>query len=108
MKTEFDKQALYLLLATLPKGKVITYGQLAERLGNKQWARAVGNALHNNPDGNKYPCYKVVNAQGKLSFAYAFGGISAQKRRLEAEGIHVVDSRVDLKKYGIKASGCSK
>lgn len=99
-KTAFDKQELYELLQTIPTGKVVTYGSLAERLGNKKWARTVGNALHANPDGDKYPCYKVVNAKGKLSDAYLFGGAAAQRRRLEADGITVVDGKVDLKKYG--------
>ena len=46
-------QKVYDLLLTLPRGRVITYGALAEMLGNKQLARAVGNALHNNPDGDR-------------------------------------------------------
>ena len=98
----FDKEELYRLLRTVPKGKVITYGTLAARLGNKAWARAVGNALHANPDGDATPCYKVVSAQGRLSPAYAFGGMAAQQRRLEADGVVVTDGRVDLKLYGVK------
>ena len=89
------------LLATIPRGRVVTYGKLAEKLGNKHLARAVGNALHKNPDGEKYPCYKVVNSKGELSRAYAFGGIEEQKRRLEADGVAVENFRVDLKKYGV-------
>ena len=100
MNKSFDKQRLYELLASVPKGRVVTYGRLAEMLGNKHLARAVGNALHKNPDGNKYPCYKVVNSKGELSRGYAFGGISEQKRRLEADGIIVVNDKVDLDKYG--------
>ena len=90
---------VYDYLTTIPKGKVVTYGQIAEHLGNKRLARAVGNALHKNPDGDKYPCYKVVNSKGQLSPAYAFGGIEAQKRRLEADGIEVTDYAVDLERY---------
>ena len=101
-KKRFEAQALYRLLATIPEGSVVTYGQLAEMLGNRGWARAVGNALHNNPDGDRYPCYKVVNAGGMLSPSYAFGGADAQARRLEKEGITVVGGKVDLKKYGMK------
>lgn len=101
MKTNFDKQKLYELLCEIPRGKVVTYGKLAEMLGDRKWARAVGNALHSNPDGDKYPCYKVVNSKGELSPAYAFGGIIEQKRRLEAEGIAVDGGKVDLKKYGM-------
>lgn len=93
-------QPLYELLTTIPYGKVVTYGTLAEMLGNKSLARAVGNALHSNPDGDKYPCYKVVNSKGELSPAYAFGGIEEQKRRLEREGILVENGKVDLKRYG--------
>ena len=59
----------------------------------------MGNALHQNPDPGKYPCYKVVNAQGKLSPHFAFGGLEGQKARLEAEGIKVTDGKVDLRKY---------
>ena len=86
-------------LLTVPQGKVVTYAQIAEHLGNKKLCRAVGNALHANPDGDKYPCYKAVNSKGELSKAYAFGGIEAQKRRLEADGIEVVHNKVDLSKY---------
>lgn len=100
MKTSFDKQKVYELLQTIPCGKVTTYGDLAKMLGNKMWARSVGNALHDNPDGDKYPCYKVVNCKGKLSHAYAFGGIEVQKRRLEKDGIAVENGKVDLVRYG--------
>lgn len=95
-----DKQTLYELLLTIPSGKVVTYGTLAEMLGNRRMARVVGNALHSNPDGEKYPCYKVVNSKGELSHAYAFGGIDEQKRRLEADGIVVENGKVDLKRCG--------
>ena len=97
----FDKQKLYELLCEIPRGKVVTYGKLAEMLGDRKWTRAVGNALHSNPDGDKYPCYKVINSKGELSPAYAFGGIIEQKRRLEAEEIAVDGGKVDLKKYGM-------
>lgn len=100
MKTKFDKNKLYKLLTKIPHGKVITYGRAAEMLGNKSWSRAVGNALHKNPDGEKYPCYKVVNSKGELSAAYAFGGIDEQKRRLLSDGVTVENNKVNLKKYG--------
>lgn len=89
-------------LLTVPKGKVITYGQIAEFLGNKNLSRAVGNALHRNPDGDKYPCYKVVNSKGELSKKYAFGGIEEQKKRLEKDGVKVVNYKVDLEKYKLR------
>ena len=93
-----EKQ-VYEFLRTLPKGKVVTYGQIAEYLGNKKLARTVGNILHKNPDGDKYPCYKVVNSKGYLSKNYSFGGIKKQKEKLEADGILVTNYKVDLEKY---------
>lgn len=93
------KKRLFELLREIPKGKVTTYGQLAWMLGNRYYARAVGNMLHANPDGEKYPCYKVVNSKGKLTENYVFGGIEKQKERLEADGIKVVDYKVDIEKY---------
>lgn len=86
-------------LTTIPKGKVVTYSQIAKAVGHPKAARAVGNVLHRNPDGNTYPCYKVVNNRGELSEHFAFGGIPEQRARLEAEGIKVHDNRVDLTKY---------
>ena len=47
----------------------------------------MGNILHNNPDTEHIPCHRVVNAQGKLSRSYAFGGIEVQRRLLESEGV---------------------
>ena len=68
-----DKILAY--LRKIPQGRVVTYGQIAAALGDPKLARAVGNALHRNPDGEKYPCYKVVSARGKLSESFAFGGL---------------------------------
>ena len=48
------KEQVYEYLRIIPQGKVVTYGQIAEYLGNKNLARVVGNILHNNPDENKY------------------------------------------------------
>lgn len=90
---------VYEYLLKIPKGKVVTYGQIATYLGNPRLARVVGNILHNNPDGDKYPCYKVVNAKGRLAPSYAFGGANIQKEKLQADGIEVNDDIVDLSKY---------
>ena len=93
------KEKVFFLLTRIPKGKVVTYGQLAAMLGNPGLSRYVGNVLHRNPDGERYPCYKVVNSQGKLSAHYAFGGMDAQAERLRQEGIPVEKGRVDLAVY---------
>ncbi len=96
------KQRVYNFLLNIPNGKVVTYGEIANALGNKNLARVVGNILHNNPNPQKYPCYKVVNIKGEISKNFAFGGLSGQKEKLKAEGIEVIDNKVDLKKYGYK------
>ena len=99
--TDSPTRRIYEAVKKIPRGKVATYGQVAEMAGNKKMARAVGNALHKNPDPEKIPCYRVVNAKGELAGEFAFGGEGAQARLLQAEGIAVVDGRVDLKIYGI-------
>lgn len=92
---------IYDAVCNIPKGKVAAYGQVAALAGNPKMSRAVGNALHKNPDPDRIPCYRVVNSKGELSGAFAFGGKNVQAERLMADGIEVVNGRVDLKKYGI-------
>jgi len=90
---------IYEVVKKIPKGKVATYGQIAELAGDKRMARAVGNALHKNPDPDNIPCFRVVNAKGELAGEFAFGGAGEQAKLLEADGIEVADGRVDLEKY---------
>ena len=92
---------IYEAVKKIPRGKVATYGQIAALAGNTRMARAVGNALHHNPDPDNVPCYRVVNSRGELSGEFAFGGSGRQAKLLEADGIEVVDGKVDLKKYGM-------
>lgn len=96
------KQKVYEFLRTIPDGKVVTYGQIAEYLGNKNLSRVVGNILHANPDPDYYPCYKVVNREGRLARNFGCGGAEGQKKRLEKDGVVVENYRVDLEKYGYK------
>lgn len=100
--TDSPSKRIYEAVKKIPRGKVATYGQIAELAGDKKMARAVGNALHRNPDPDSIPCYRVVNAKGELAGEFAFGGEGAQAKLLEADGIEVIDGRVDLKKYGIE------
>lgn len=96
------KEKVYEFLKTIPKGKVVTYGQIARHLGNQYLARAVGNILHDNPDPSQFPCHRVVNSKGKVAENYAFGGGTAQRKRLEDEGIVFErNGSIDLKKYGM-------
>ena len=92
---------IYEAVKRIPRGKVATYGMVAAMAGNPKMSRAVGNALHKNPDGESIPCYRVVNSKGELAGEYVFGGLWKQKELLEADGIEVIDGRVDLEKYGM-------
>ena len=65
-------------------------------------ARAVGNALHKNPDPDNILCFRVVNSKGECSGSFAFGGLDEQAKRLREDGIEVVNNKVDLEKYGMK------
>lgn len=100
--TDSPSKRIYEAVKKIPRGKVATYGQVAELAGDKKMARAVGNALHRNPDPEHIPCYRVVNAKGELAGAFAFGGANVQEQLLAADGILVVDGRVDLERYGMK------
>ena len=91
---------IYEAVKKIPKGKVATYKTIAAVAGEPKMARAVGNALHKNPDPDSIPCYRVVNSKGMLAEAFVFGGAGVQKGLLEADGIKVNDNKVDLKIYG--------
>lgn len=98
--TDSPSKRIYEAVKRIPKGKVASYSQVAAMAGNPRMCRAVGNALHHNPDLENIPCYRVVNAKGELSGAFAFGGADEQERRLAADGIPVINGKVDLEKYG--------
>lgn len=99
--TDSPTKRIYEAVKKIPKGCVATYGQVAQLAGDRKMARAVGNALHRNPDPEHIPCYRVVNAKGELAGAFAFGGEHVQQRFLEQDGIKVVDGRVNLEVYGM-------
>lgn len=94
------KEKVYAAVREIPDGCVATYGQIAEYIGCPGAARAVGNALHVNPDPVGTPCFRIVNSQGRLAPHFAFGeGIYTQKQLLEEDGIEVTNYRVDLERF---------
>jgi O-6-methylguanine DNA methyltransferase len=77
----------YYLVRQIPPGRVSTYGAVAQALGNKGYARAVGKYMNKNPDADTMPCFKIVNSDGGLG---GFGlGIQDKIRRLKQDGIEV-------------------
>lgn len=90
---------VYEAVQCIPRGRVATYGLIAERCGSPGASRAVGNALHKNPRPGVIPCHRIVSATGRLAPNFAFGGPDGQRKLLEAEGVRVQDGFVDLKRY---------
>lgn len=100
--TDSPAKRIYEAVRKIPKGHVATYRDIACLAGNPKMCRAVGNALHKNPDPEGTPCFRIVNAKGELSGAFAFGGPGEQERRLKEDGIEVINGTVDLKVYGVR------
>lgn len=92
-------ESVYEVVKRIPKGKVLTYGDVARAVGAPRSARQVGWALHSNPQPGVIPCHRVVFGDGRLTEGFAFGGKEVQKALLEAEGVEFENDVIDLKKY---------
>ena len=92
-------QRIYAQVKMIPRGRVATYGQIAE-LAQASGPRQVGYALHALPEGHDVPWHRIINARGEISLDSGIGGGSLQRALLETEKI-IFDGkgRVDLKKY---------
>ena len=87
----------YNFLKKVPKGKVVTYSDIAHALDCRAY-RAVGNAMGKNPyDTEKVPCHRVVKSNGEIG-GYARGS-KIKAKRLESEGVKIEKGKVNLKKY---------
>ena len=100
--TDSPSRRIYEAVKKIPRGQVATYGQVAGLAGDRKMARAVGNALHRNPEPGVIPCHRVVNSKGRLAGGFAFGGEEVQAQLLREEGVEVIDGKVDLIRYGIR------
>lgn len=98
----FEK--IYAAVQTIPRGRVASYGQVAEAAGSIRYARAVGYALHANPRPGEIPCHRVVKKDGSVSPAFAFGGKNEQIRLLSEEGVEFLEEgRVDMERFCVRA-----
>ena len=82
--TPFQQRVLK-AICKIPAGQVWTYGQLASKLGNRNLARAVGQALKRNQDAPGVPCHRVVSYNGLGGYS-AKGGIKTKVKLLKKEG----------------------
>lgn len=95
--TKFEHK-VFKLVALIPKGKITTYQILARKLGNKNLARAVGNALPKNSQLIKIPCHRVVKSNGELG-DYVLG-LAKKRILLHNEGVKIVDGKImDFPQY---------
>ena len=98
-------RTVHRIVAGIPRGKVMTYGQVAAMAGNPRASRAVGYAMRAIPNGEDVPWHRVVNSKGEISRRRTFQGDDdrlLQRVLLEAEGIEFSESgRIDLKRFGM-------
>lgn len=93
----FDQ--VYGLVACIPEGKVVTYGQIGRVLGGGYSGRTVGFAMAAAPGGRGLPCHRVVNVKGEMAPGFCFGGPDRQRRLLRKEGVAFrEDGRINMKK----------
>jgi methylated-DNA-[protein]-cysteine S-methyltransferase len=100
------QQAILRLLAEVPKGKVTTYGDLANELYRrnpkfKPTARAVGTTMRKNPCGPYIPCHRVIKSDGSIGNfrGGAPGAVKEKAQMLRDEGVEVVAGKINLKIY---------
>jgi methylated-DNA-protein-cysteine methyltransferase related protein len=93
-------QRVYAIVARIPRGKVVTYGQIAAALGDPRQARTVGWALRSTPGWLDIPWHRVVNSSGGISTRCTVDELNVQRELLEDEGIVFnEDGRLDLERY---------
>ena len=97
-------QAVWQVVADIPEGHVLTYGEVARLSGNPRYARRVGQAMRWAPRKLTLPWHRVINAQGKISFPEDSNAHREQKRRLEAEGVEFRKGRIDLERFGYEGA----
>lgn len=89
------KERVYALVSQIPRGRFMTYGQIAALCGEPRAAWEVGQIAHNGP--MDLPWQRVVNKQGGLAVGWPGGGQDAHRAILEGEGVYVADDyRVDI------------
>lgn len=94
-------ERIYTVIRRIPRGRVATYGQIAELAGLAGHARQVGYALYALKEGTGVPWHRVVNTRGRLSLGTVIPeGDVEQRIRLEIEGVEFdADGKIDLRRF---------
>jgi methylated-DNA-protein-cysteine methyltransferase-like protein len=86
---------VYAIVRKIPKGKVSTYGDIAEYLGTKGSARLVGYAMNNAHSVSPFvPAHRVVNRNGLLTGKHHFSSTTLMQELLESEGIKIINDQI--------------
>ena len=93
------EQKIYIALAAIPQGKVVTYGQLGDLAGVPRAARQVGYILRNLPTETTLPWHRVINAAGKISLGPDTDSGMRQRALLQEEGVVFNNGRISLKQF---------
>ncbi|WP_119394792.1 MGMT family protein [Salinibius halmophilus] len=92
-------ELIWQAVASIPVGKVATYGSIAKLCGYPNHARYVGRALKQLPKDSTLPWHRVINSQGKISFPVDSDKYLLQKHLLEAENVIFTNQKIRLKDY---------
>lgn len=94
-----NQEKIWQIIHRIPKGKVLSYGQVAKAADLPGYGRYVGYVLKNLPADTRLPWHRVVNAQGRISFPTNSKQYQLQKSKLEAEGVVFINGRLSLKTH---------
>lgn len=97
-------EAVWKVVQDIPRGHVLTYGDVARLSGLPRQARRVSQAMRRAPSDVELPWHRVINAQGKISFPPDSNGYQRQKDLLQEEGVVFIDGKIDLDRYGYRGA----
>jgi len=103
---DYDRwvKSVWQVVEDIPRGHVLTYGEVARLAGMSRAARRVAQAMRRAPRTRKLPWHRVVNAQGRISLPADSSGYRQQKQRLEEEGVVFVKGSIDLDRFGYQGA----
>jgi methylated-DNA-protein-cysteine methyltransferase-like protein len=104
--SDFDNwvKAVWHVVNGIPRGHVLTYGEVARLAGMSRAARRVSLAMRRAPRRMKLPWHRVINAQGKISIPEDSPGHQRQQELLEREGVVFLNGKIDLQRFGYQGA----
>jgi methylated-DNA-protein-cysteine methyltransferase-like protein len=104
--SDFDQwvKSVWQVVQGIPRGHVLTYGEVARLAGMSRAARRVSMAMRRAPREMELPWHRVINSQGKISFPEDSAGFMEQKELLEEEGVVFLNGKIDLNRFGYQGA----